>query len=1254
MRKVYIVTVIILLFFSFSFNLQAQIYEPEGLNMPGSWNSWTNPPTNNLAFASSTQVTNGRIVKFTNGANRWQTILQVAATGGDVVAGTYTWLFTSGAEATPFQNKWGSVNVTVDQLQMYSYQGAGDNEVVLQNGYWYTVVWEDIAYVDSRAIFMQTSAEPVEISSVSEPNDVAENEIVDVDFTLAASPSPEEVFYLQYTNDGWSSAHIISAVMTGTSGTASIPGQAESSVVEYNVFSSTVAGLSSDGFLHAIHMNDDGGLNYDYTVGASLPDTIGWANLQWPASGEIIPEAEYTVYGQAYIYNITEQSDSLVDLEAWVGYSTTNTDPSTWTNWLPAYYFGEVGNNDEYSVNLGSFMDTEGTYYYATRFKYLDQDYVYGGFSDGGGDFWDGVDYISGVLTVTSDPSPAVIGWANLQWPADGEIEPENEFIVFGQAWIDEYTNQADSLITLQAWVGYSTSNTDPSTWTNWSPAYYLGADGDNDEYSFNLGAIMDQEGTYYYATRFKYLDQDYVYGGYSDGGGNFWDGVDFISGVLTVLEDPTPPVIGWANLNWPPSGEILPEDDFIVYGQAWIDELTAQSDSLIDLQSWVGYSLNNTNPNTWTNWIPAYYLSGDGDNDEYSSNLGANMDEIGTYYYSTRFQYLDQDYVYGGYSVDGGGFWDGTTYGSGILTVTSEPAPDTIGWANLQWPANGNIELGEGFSVFGQAWIDGVTGTGSTTADLEAWIGFSENDTEPSSWTNWIVADFESAVDGKDQFNAEIGAAIVTEGTYYYATRFKYPNQEYVYGGYSASGGDFWDGVDYVSGELTVTIPLPDTISWANIQWPPTGEILPEEEFVVYGQAWIDNLTNHSDTLVDLEAWIGYHTDNTDPATWTNWIPAYYFGEDGDNDEYSADLGAMMSELGTYYYATRFKYPEQEYVYGGYSDAGGDFWDGVDNINGVLTVTTVPAPDTIGWANLQWPPTGAIEPEQEFNVFAQAWIDGITGSGTTTDDLEAWIGYSENNTDPATWTNWIIATYEGADGVNDEFIADIGTEMLSEGTFYYATRFKYPEQEFVYGGYSDNGGGFWNGSDYVNGVLTVSEALVAYPVDFTVTDATGLYSNIKFKGDMTSWDPEDMIQDGQDWNLSLDIFPGTYEWGVLEDDASPEGIWLVIGDNLVVSIDNEGVISGETTYVITFVGVNDLSNEIAIYPNPVNDLLWIEKLSEGQIEIQLLDATGNLVETMRYSSSKIKLDLSHLAAGIYFMQLKEGNQVQMLKFIKQ
>jgi hypothetical protein len=126
--------------------------------------------------------------------------------------------------------------------------------------------------------------------------------------------------------------------------------------------------------------------------------SINWANLQWPASGTITLGGDYDVYAQAYIQNgVTSAGGVTTGLQAWIGFSTSNTDPSTWNSWIPVPFFGQSYDNDEFKGNLGSFINMAGTYYYASRFQYGSMPYVYGGFNGG---FWNGTTNVSGVLTV--------------------------------------------------------------------------------------------------------------------------------------------------------------------------------------------------------------------------------------------------------------------------------------------------------------------------------------------------------------------------------------------------------------------------------------------------------------------------------------------------------------------------------------------------------------------------------------------------------------------------------------------------------------------------------------------------------------------------------------------------------------------------------------------------------------------------------------------------------------------------------------
>lgn len=163
-----------------------------------------------------------------------------------------------------------------------------------------------------------------------------------------------------------------------------------------------IAGITTD-ILGLTRTNTPSIGAYEFPVG-----TIGWANLQWPGSGNIGFGGNLTVYGQIWADGITNQPGQAPGINAWLGYSTSNTNPNTWTNWIPATYNTDIGNNDEYMANIGSTLSS-GTYYYAYRWQLYGGDYYYGGYNAGGGGQWDGTNNVSGVLTI-QDP-PLVTNW---------------------------------------------------------------------------------------------------------------------------------------------------------------------------------------------------------------------------------------------------------------------------------------------------------------------------------------------------------------------------------------------------------------------------------------------------------------------------------------------------------------------------------------------------------------------------------------------------------------------------------------------------------------------------------------------------------------------------------------------------------------------------------------------------------------------------------------------------------------------------
>ena len=146
----------------------------------------------------------------------------------------------------------------------------------------------------------------------------------------------------------------------------------------------------------------------DVVVGA-IPSPPEYVNLQYPPTASFVQGGNVTVYGQIYKAGLTDTTTGQAPgISAWVGISPmgSNTNPNTWTTWIPATFNVESNNNDEYNATIGATL-APGTFYYATRFQLNGGAYFYGGYTPTGGGFWNGTSNISGTLTVTAPPVPA-------------------------------------------------------------------------------------------------------------------------------------------------------------------------------------------------------------------------------------------------------------------------------------------------------------------------------------------------------------------------------------------------------------------------------------------------------------------------------------------------------------------------------------------------------------------------------------------------------------------------------------------------------------------------------------------------------------------------------------------------------------------------------------------------------------------------------------------------------------------------------
>lgn len=92
--------------------------------------------------------------------------------------------------------------------------------------------------------------------------------------------------------------------------------------------------------------------------------TIGWGNLNGPASATINVGASVVVSGQVYVQSVTAQAGAGRGVKAEMGYGT-DANPANWT-WSPLTYASETGNNDVFAGALTPAAG--GVYSYALRY----------------------------------------------------------------------------------------------------------------------------------------------------------------------------------------------------------------------------------------------------------------------------------------------------------------------------------------------------------------------------------------------------------------------------------------------------------------------------------------------------------------------------------------------------------------------------------------------------------------------------------------------------------------------------------------------------------------------------------------------------------------------------------------------------------------------------------------------------------------------------------------------------------------------
>ena len=411
----------------------------------------------------------------------------------------------------------------------------------------------------------------------------------------------------------------------------------------------------------------------------------------------------------------------------------------------------------------------------------------------------------------------------------------------------------------------------------------------------------------------------------------------------------------------------------------------------------------------------------------------------------------------------------------------------------------------------------------------------------------------------GDDTYELFDGTAVVdiygevgVDGT---GEPWEYENSHAVRAASIGSGNATWTGSEWTITAGDVADMTPGTHT---SDFPGGGTVDPEPtNHVADFTATADDAANVTLTWTD--------NHGTDPADAflikanTGAITAPVDGtEEADDTDLSDGSGAInvASGVGTYTFSNLEGATTYNFEIYPYTNSGADIDFKTDGTVPATTATTLDG--TLDWWNLQWPLTGTITQGDTYDVYAQVYKPGVTDADANNPGagIEAWIGYSTEDTDPSTWTNWVAATYNQDDGNNDEFMANIGSEVPL-GTVYYASRFQYNGGDYYYGG----DGGAWSSN---SGVVDVSRPTASIPYSETFDTDLGAMYTYSVSGATKEW-----YHDGGDQAAAIN----GYNSGDLEED------WMIL-PGMDLSVKANEIITFDTWYNY---GTDDVDNYLKL-----------------------------------------------------------------------
>lgn len=201
------------------------------------------------------------------------------------------------------------------------------------------------------------------------------------------------------------------------------------------------------------------------------------------------------------------------------------------------------------------------------------------------------------------------------------------------------------------------------------------------------------------------------------------------------------------------------------------------------------------------------------------------------------------------------------------------------------------------------------------------------------------------------------------------------------------------------------------------------------------------------------------------------------------------------------------------------------------------------------------------------------------------------------------------------------------------------------------------------------DGLCAAPPAPQNYTFQVDMNAIAGTFTTPYVTGTMDGWSGgthamTDADMDGV-WEVTIALMPATYEFKFTYDNWAGQEMFDPLTSDSVCTLTTGtftnrviSVVAGsDSTLAVQCweecgacdgIGIEEF-DALTVRPNPANDVLFVENLGAEVSTLRLFSITGSLVEERAVSGS-VRLDVSALPRGMYFVQLNNGNSERVVR----